>query len=163
MGWNEITGVQLHDYQQEKVQKQEQKLSEGTIVQIWKGSPELIKATAEQGYDILNSYNRYTYLDYDYNTIPLEKAYTFNPIPTDLPKSLKSKILGVGCQMWGEFIPTVKEMNLKVYPRIAAYAEVGWTRPDQKDFKRFTQSLQKLKAIWKKEGIEYYETPQAKK
>ena len=163
MGWNEITGVQLHDYQQEKVQKQEQKLSEGTIVQIWKGSPELIKATAEQGYDILNSYNRYTYLDYDYNTIPLEKAYTFNPIPTDLPKSLESKILGVGCQMWGEFIPTVKEMNLKVYPRIAAYAEVGWTRPDQKDFKRFTQSLQKLKAIWKKEGIEYYETPQPKK
>ena len=65
--------------------------------------------------------------------------------------------------MWGEFIPTVKEMNLKVYPRIAAYAEVGWTRPDQKDFKRFTQSLQKLKAIWKKEGIEYYETPQPKK
>lgn len=163
MGWNEITGVQLHDYQQEKVQKQEQKLSEGTIVQIWKGSPELIKATAEQGYDILNSYNRYTYLDYDYNTIPLEKAYTFNPIPTDLPKSLESKILGVGCQMWGEFIPTVKEMNLKVYPRIAAYAEVGWTRSDQKDFKRFTQSLQKLKAIWKKEGIEYYETPQPKK
>lgn len=163
MGWNEITGDQLHEYQQEKVEDQKQHLAEGTVVQVWKGNPDLIKKNAAKGYNILNSYHSYTYLDYDYSTIPLEKAYSFNPIPDDLPKELRSKIIGIGCQMWGEFIPTVKDMNLKVYPRIAAYAEVGWTRPEQKDFERFKHSLKKLKAIWKNEGIEYYEMPGSEK
>lgn len=86
MGWNEITGVQLHDYQQEKVQKQEQKLSEGTIVQIWKGSPELIKATAEQGYDILNSYNRYTYPGLRLQYHPTGKSLYFQSYPDRPPQ-----------------------------------------------------------------------------
>lgn len=159
MGWNEITGDQLHGYQNEKIQNQEQKLAEGTVVQFWAGNPELIKKAAEKGYDILNSHNLYTYLDYSYNTIPLKKAYDFSPVPGEFPAELKSRILGMGCQMWGEFIPTVKNMNLKVYPRIAAYAEVGWTQPENKNFERFNQSLDKLKAVWTKEGIEYYNEP----
>ena len=51
-----------------------------------------------------------------------------HPIPEGLPANLNDKILGLGCQMWGEWIPTVKSMEELVYPRIAAYAEVGWTQ-----------------------------------
>ena len=43
-----------------------------TIVHFWKGEPELIKETIEKGYDIVNSYHIYTYLDYDYESIPLQ-------------------------------------------------------------------------------------------
>ena len=119
MGWNEITGEKIHDYQHENGGKQnsEQKLAEGTIVQFWNGNPSLIENTARNGYDIVNSFHEYTYLDYTYESIPLEKAYKFSPIPTDLPEELKGRIIGIGCQMWGEFIPTVESMNRLVYPR----------------------------------------------
>ena len=154
MGWNEITGAKLHDYQSaEDTKEVKQKLADGTIVHFWKGDPALIKETIEKGYDIVNSYHQYTYLDYSYESIPLEKAYKFDPVPEGLTDAQKSKVLGVGCQMWGEFIPTVESMNLKTYPRLAAYAEVGWTDTANKDYRRFLTSLDYFLKRWSAEGI----------
>lgn len=156
MGWNEITGDKLHEYQSDADTKEvSQKLAEGTIVQFWKGDSTLMLNTVKKGYDIVNSYHEYTYLDYDYKSIPLSKAYSFNPIPVGLPKESEAKVLGLGCQMWGEFIPTTESMNLKVYPRLAAYAECGWTSPEKKNFERFQKSLPYYLNRWKAEGIIY--------
>lgn len=156
MGWNDITGDKLHEYQSDADTKEvSQKLADGTIVQFWKGDSTLILNTIQKGYDIVNSYHEYTYLDYSYKSIPLAKAYSFNPIPKGLPQELQGKVLGLGCQMWGEFIPTVESMNLKVYPRIAAYAECGWTSPDKKNYERFQKSLPYFLNRWKAEGIVY--------
>lgn len=41
----------------------------------------------------------------------MAKSYAFNPIPAGMDKSLQYKILGLGCQMWGEQILTVESMN----------------------------------------------------
>lgn len=101
----------------------------------------------------MNSYHEYTYLDYSYESIPMEKAYSFNPVPEGLTDDQKSKVLGLGCQMWGEFIPTVESMNLKVYPRLAAYAETGWTDASNKDYQRFLDKLNSFLQKWKTEGI----------
>lgn len=155
MGWNEITGAKLHEYQSGADTDNTQQLAEGTIVHFWKGDPELMKQTARKGYNIVNSYHEYTYLDYSYESIPLEKAYNFSPIPEGLDLDLKGKILGLGCQMWGEFIPTVEDMNKKVYPRIAAYAESGWTYQENKDYGRFRKSLDLLLKRWEQQGIGY--------
>ena len=65
----------------------------------------------------------------------------------------KGKVLGLGCQMWGEFIPTVNSMNLKIYPRLAAYAEAGWTQSSNKDYNRFLNVLDAFLKKWKQEGI----------
>ena len=124
MGWNDITGAKLHHYQSDEDTKDiSQKLADGTIVQFWKGDSALIVNTIESGYDVVNSFHKYTYLDYTYESIPLTKAYSFNPIPSELPKELEDRVLGMGCQMWGEFIPTIEDMQKKVFPRIAVYAE----------------------------------------
>ena len=156
MGWNDITGDKLHEYQSDADTKEvSQKLAEGTIVQFWKGDSTLMLNTVKKGYEIVNSYHEYTYLDYDYKSIPLSKAYSFKPIPAGLPKELEAKVLGLGCQMWGEFIPTTESMNLKVYPRLAAYAECGWTSPEKKNFGRFQKSLPYFLNRWKAEGIIY--------
>ena len=154
MGWNEITGAQINDYQQDGTAASQQQLAPGTIVHFWKGEPELIKETIEKGYNIVNSYHIYTYLDYDYESIPLQKSYEFNPIPEGLTEAQKSKVLGIGCQMWGEFIPAVESMNKKIYPRLAAYAEVGWTSPSNKDYERFRNSLDSFIGHWEKLGIQ---------
>lgn len=156
MGWNDIIGTKFHHYQFEVDTKNiTQKLTDETIVQFWKGDTTLIINTAMKGYDIVNSFHEYTYLNYSYKSIPLDKAYSFNPIPNELPTSLKYKILGLGCQMWGEFIPDVEDMQKKVFPRIAAYAEVGWTLPANKNFNTFRESLDYYLDRWQKKGILY--------
>ena len=158
MGWNDITGAQLHHYQSDEDTKDmSQKLADGTIVQFWKGDPALITSTIESGYDIVNSFHEYTYLDYSYESIPLSKAYSFNPIPDDLPKGLEKKVLGMGCQMWSEFIPTVEDMQKKVFPRIAAYAEAAWTLPANKNYDNFRESLPYFLDRWEANGVVYGE------
>lgn len=151
MGWNEITGDRLHDYQAEANTDVNQKLAGSSVVQFWAGNPQIMLNTIKKGYDVVNSHNIHTYLDY--NSITLPKAYEFNPIPKDLPAELSNKVLGFGCQMWCEFVPTVENMNTKVYPRLAAYAECGWTEPANKNYERFLKSMDFFKKKWTDQGI----------
>jgi hexosaminidase len=154
IGWNDILGG-LHGNNDSLDASVKEKLSESTIIQFWTGDPEIVTQAAMKGYDVVNSYWNNTYLDYDYKATPLRKAYNFNPIPASLPQNLQHKILGIGTQMWGEWIPTVKKMNYLVYPRIAAMAEIGWIPNEKKDFNRFLHSLKNSYLIdhWKKKGI----------
>jgi hexosaminidase len=153
MGWNEIMGHNLHDYQEESDTEANQKLAQSSIVHFWKGDLELATLAAQNGYEIVNSLHSSTYLDYDYKSIPLAAAYAFDPIPEDLDPEYHSKILGSGCQMWGEWIPTDGEMHFMVFPRIAAYAEVGWTQKEDKNFESFKQGLKSLEQRWAKKEI----------
>lgn len=165
MGWNDITGEKLHHFQSGD-KKGTERLAPGTIVQFWKGDSDMMQRAAEQGQHIVNSYNNFTYLNYSYEydslqatyefkPIPLRRAYEFKPIPENFPAHLIPQILGAGCQMWGEWIPTVESMNYHIYPRIGAYAEVFWTLPIQKDYARFRKSLEYFLTRWKNQGIIY--------
>lgn len=113
--------------------------------------------TVQKGHEVVNSWHVYTYLDYTYKSIPLKKSYEFNPIPEDIPIELHNKVIGLGCQMWSEFITNTNELNNKVYPRLAAYAEVGWTPLEKKDYERFLESLSFHLERWQEKGIEYGE------
>ncbi len=153
MGWNEIMGHNLHHYQDKKDTEISQKLAKESIVHFWKGDVELATTAASNGYEIVNSLHTFTYLDYHYKNLPLSKAYAFEPIPDKLDEKYHSKVIGLGCQMWGEWIPTNGEMHYKVFPRIAAYAEVGWTQKQHKDFSAFKISLKNLQKRWRKKEI----------
>lgn len=148
MGWNEIMGHNVHHYQNKKDTEVSQRLAKESIVHFWKGDVNLATTAASNGYEIVNSLHSYTYLDYRYKNLPLSKAYSFNPIPKDLAKEYHDKIIGLGCQMWGEWIPTNGNMHYQTFPRIAAYAEVGWTDENKKDFSSFKKSLQNLQKRW---------------
>ena len=151
MGWNEIMGGHVNaDSNEAGI---EQKLSPGTIIHFWLGNPNLINEAVMKGYDVVNSFHEYTYLDYDYKSISLEKAYSFDPVPASLAPQYHNKIIGSGCQMWGERIPTISRMNLQVFPRLAAYAEVGWTTVANKNFERFKKSLYPVIRHWEQDGI----------
>lgn len=149
MGWNDITGNRIHEYQSSDDTQVREKLTKGTVVQFWKGDIDLIRQTALEGYDIVNSYHYMTYLDYDYNKISLEKAYLFSPIPDGLDASLQKYVIGLGCQMWGEEIMSTQRMYDLIFPRIAAYAESGWTKAERKDYDRFTRSIRHLEKYWR--------------
>jgi hexosaminidase len=155
MGWNEIMGHNLHEYQDEADTKTEQKLAKETVVHFWKGDVRLATQAASMGYDIVNSLHSETYLDYSYKNLPLSKAYAFDPIPSGLAPEYYDNVIGMGCQMWGEWIPTNGHMHFQAFPRVAAYAEIGWTQKENKDFDDFIVALQGLKKRWTQKGIYY--------
>lgn len=156
MGWNEILGDNVHEWVDEADVQVKQTLAKSAIVHFWKGNLELINKAVSNGYKVVNSYHAQTYLDYDYKSIPLKKAYSFDPIPEGLDPKYDSKILGLGCQMWSEWIPTVQKMNLQIFPRLAAYAEVGWTSKEKKDYPKFLDAMLKLEKRWDLYGISYH-------
>ena len=118
---------------------------------------------AKDGYKLVNSFHSYTYLDYNYNSIPLSKAYEFDPIPEGLPIEFQQNIIGSGCQMWSEWIYTVEAMNKQIYPRIAAYSEVFWSQPANKDYSDFLVRLAPVAKGWKAKGIIINPTPELDK
>jgi len=94
----------------------------------------------------------------------LKKAYDFSPFPKGIDRKYKQLLLGSGCQMWSEWIPRIEDMQRQVFPRIAAYAESGWTIENKKNFTRFSTSLsQILIPRWKQKNIAWHKesTPQA--
>lgn len=155
MGWNEILGSNIHEWQKDSDFQVKEKLASNAIVHFWKGNIELVNDAVSQGYDIVNSHHIDTYLDYSYDYTPLEKAYAFDPIPADLDPKYHSKVLGSGCQMWSEWIPEVADMDRMIFPRIAAYAEIGWTFPERKNYETFRSNLEPILQKWEKEGIQY--------
>ncbi len=158
MGWNEIMGINIHKgFEEKKNDKEaETELAKNVVVHFWKGNLDLATMAAKKGYDIVNSIHSSTYLDYGYKQINLEKAYKFDPIPKGLETQYHKNIYGLGCQMWSEWTPTNSDVELKTFPRIAAYAEVGWTTLENKDFNRFTRALKPLIKRWDSLGINYY-------
>lgn len=153
MGWNEILGQQLHTDDNISFADPSQKIADNVIVHFWKGDPKEIGRAVQNGYDIVNSYHTYTYLDYSYKSIPLSKAYSFEPIPAELPEKYHDKIIGIGCQMWAEWTATPTDFQVKTFPRIAAYAEVGWTPKENKDYDSFLKRLNYFTDRWERKGI----------
>ncbi|MBA6153252.1 beta-N-acetylhexosaminidase [Gelidibacter maritimus] len=158
MGWNEILGKNIHaDFAEKKDDKEaETELAKNAIVHFWKGDLDLLTEAAKNGYAIVNSLHNRTYLDYSYESISLEKAYSFDPIPEGLDAQYHKNIYGTGCQMWSEWTPTNADVERQTFPRIAAYAEVGWTELDNKDYDSFKVALKKMQNHWDDLGINYF-------
>ncbi|GAA5496909.1 hypothetical protein Rhal01_03097 [Rubritalea halochordaticola] len=162
MGWNEIMGVNVHGGLNAGDEAEAAKLSPDTVVHFWKGSMELAKQAVKDGHRIVNSVHSSTYLDYGYGSISMQKAYSFDPVIKGLTKEEEKNIIGTGCQMWGEWIPTVERMEQQVYPRLAAYAEVGWTPLEQKDYASFKERMKGQLKRWDLQGIHYAKDQVAK-
>ena len=154
MGWNEVMGKAVNDYQEGE--NTTQTLSPKTIVQFWKGDPALYIEALRRGYDLVNSHSHF-YLNSSYESAPVEKVYNLSLVPEGIDANLAKHVLGVECAIWGEVTPRVSDVYYYVFPRIAAFAELGWTNTDKKNFIRFSRSLDTLTKIWDKEGIIYFD------
>ncbi len=157
MGWNDILGVKIHDYHDDADAAVKTKLAPNTIVDFWKGDLDLMRDALNAGYSAVNSLHSGTYLDYP--NLSLEEAYAFDPVPDGLDAKAQERILGSSCHMWSEWIPTVKDMQGMVFPRLAAYAETGWTAKTQKSYGDFLKSLPWYLGQLERNGIFYKVDP----
>ena len=82
------------------------------------------------------------YLDYDYKTTPLKKTYSYDLLPDSLTEEGKKNVLGVEAPIWTEWVETFDRLCYMCFPRLAAMAEVGWTKRERKDYEDFKRRIE---------------------
>lgn len=140
-------------------------LAPGAIVMSWRGQGGGIEA-ARRGHDVIMVPNDYFYFDYYQSVdvdqeplaiggyVPLEKVYSFRPIPAELTPEQGKHILGVQANLWTEYIPTFSHVEYMELPRMAALAEVQWSDAP-KDYDGFLQRLCQLVNHYDASGYNY--------
>ena len=154
IGWDEIL---------------EGELSPNATVMSWRGSAGGIKAS-KMGHDVIMTPNSHFYLDY-YQAqnsekepfgiggfIPVEKVYSYEPYTEDMDDAARSHILGIQANLWTEYIATPEHLEYMCFPRAAAVCEVQWTMPENKDWQRFSDGLDKTVRIYEVMGLNYAKT-----
>ena len=143
-------------------------LAPNATVMSWRGEEGGIEA-AKQGHDVIMTPTGYCYFDY-YQAedkegeplaiggyLPVEKVYSYNPLPAELSEDEHKYILGAQANMWTEYIEDFSKLEYMLLPRLAAISEVGWTSPEEKDWSDFTTRLSALRAHYDRLGFNYAE------
>ena len=141
-------------------------LAEGATVMSWRGEAGGI-AAAKQDHDVVMTPNSYLYFDY-YQSLdkaneplaiggymPLQRVYSYEPMPQELTAEEARHIIGVQANIWTEYMPTFKHMQYMALPRMAALSEVQWTQPQLKDYTDFTNRLIGLTHLYDRLGYNY--------
>jgi hexosaminidase len=126
-------------------------LSQEATIMNWHGAA-IAKKAAEAGHDVVMAPMSHTYFDYYQGppdkeplaiggNLPLEKVYSFEPIPSGLTPEQAKHILGAQGQVWTEYIPTPRQAEYMIWPRAAALAEVAWSPAKAKDYADFLRRL----------------------
>jgi hexosaminidase len=126
-------------------------LAKNATVMSWQGERGGIRA-AKLGHDVVMSPQTYIYLDHGQSRSPLEpphwpghkpldRAYSYEPIPPQLSESEAKHILGVQGNFWTIFTHEPWINDISLWPRAAAIAEIGWSRKEDRNWDDFYQRL----------------------
>ena len=88
---------------------------------------------------------------------PIRTTYSYDPVPDTLVKMGKANyVLGVQANAWSECMYTEELVEYRVYPRILAVAETGWSDPARKDFNDFSRRLNNAAVRMDLHGLTYH-------
>ncbi|MEN1974156.1 family 20 glycosylhydrolase [Cellulomonas sp. P4] len=157
VGWQEIATTPLEP---------------GTVVQYWdtRMDPAPFVAAARAGARLLMSPGSKAYLDmkYDADTplglewaghIELRDAYDWEPTAL-VPGLPEGSVIGVEATVWTETLRSLDDLMTMLLPRLAAVAEVAWTRPEQRDWEDFRARVAAHGPRWDAQGLAWYPSPQ---
>jgi len=126
-------------------------LPPAATVMSWRGTAGGI-AAAKEGHDVVMTPGSHLYLDH-YQAepaieplaiggfTPLEKVYSYEPVPAELTPEEARHVLGAQGNVWTEYMTTRDHVLYMAWPRAAALAEVDWTPKEQKNYADFTRRL----------------------
>lgn len=141
-------------------------LSPGATVMSWRGESGGIKA-AQMHHDVIMTPGAYLYFD-SYQSdprfqpeasggyVPIEKVYSYNPVPKELATDEQKYILGAQANLWTEYVNTPEHAEYMVFPRALALSEVVWTPQNERDYRDFQRRLQSQYKVLQKLGVNYY-------
>ena len=151
IGWDEIL---------------EGKINQSATIMSWRGVEPGLKA-AKQGHDVIMTPSSHVYFDHyqakdtkhEPDAIggcsPVDKVYSYEPLPDTLSAEAKSRIKGVQANLWTEYIPFTTQAEYMVLPRMAALAEVQWTPVAKKNFDDFSKRALRLSDLYDRYGYQY--------
>lgn len=126
-------------------------LAPNATVMSWRGEKGGIQA-AKAKHDVIMTPTDYMYFDYGQGDpkfeplniggfVPLEKVYSYNPIPKELTAEEGKYILGAQANIWTEYLKTPERVEYMMLPRMLALSEVNWSPLEAKNFEDFKNRL----------------------
>lgn len=145
MGWDEIV---------------EGGLTEDASMMWWRNwAPKLRHKAANNGNDMVITPDFEYYFDFMNEATPLKKVYNYEPVPEDFTQEQEKHIIGVQANVWSEWIPNFKRLQVQVFPRILGLAETGWNKKNDKDFDAFLTRVKNHYSRLDAMNINYYLAP----
>lgn len=128
-------------------------LAPQATVMSWRGTQGGIEA-ARMGHQVIMTPVSHCYFDYyqaERHTqplaiggfLPLEKVYSYKPVPEELSEEEAKLILGAQGNVWTEYMKTPEHVEYMAFPRAIALAEVLWTPAENKNFEDFIRRLKR--------------------
>lgn len=134
------------------------------LLQFWNDGYD-ISAAVEKGHPLILSPCSYFYIDhgnypgqpetYDWcrkEGVPLARLYSFDPAP------FKTAI-GIEAALWTELVHTDDAADNRLWPRLAASAELAWSPPGQRGYDGFTRRMSALRPHLDAMGVRYHPEP----
>jgi hexosaminidase len=129
-------------------------LAPGAAVSSWRGCAGGITA-ARAGHDVVMCPEQQVYLDHRQDGGPdepvpigwvrtLEDVFRFEPVPPELTPDEARHVLGAQANVWTEAMEDTARVDYQTFPRLAAFAEVAWSRlpaPAERDFADFEHRM----------------------
>lgn len=142
-------------------------LAPNAEVMSWRGIEGGIAAAAS-GHDAIMTPGGFCYLDSYQDApasqpeaiggyLPLERVYSYNPVPDTLAIEIRPYIKGVQGNLWCEYVPTASHAEYMLYPRMFAIAEIGWTPQSKRSFNSFRKRAEVLADTMRKMGYTVFD------
>ncbi|MEP7170487.1 MAG: beta-N-acetylhexosaminidase, partial [Bacteroidota bacterium] len=127
-------------------------LTGNAAIMSWQGVKGGIAAVKQKHFAVMTP-GDYCYFDYYQSTYrdeplaiggytPIDKVYSYDPVPKELNMEEKNYILGGQGNVWTEYIPDFSQVEYMIFPRLCALAEVLWSPCNEK--RNYTEFLQRL-------------------
>jgi hexosaminidase len=127
-------------------------LAPNATVMSWRGTNGAVQA-AKQKHNVILTPGSHCYFDHYQSDneneplaiggfLPLEKVYSFNPVPKELNKEEAKYVLGAQANLWTEYIATTEKLEYMAFPRAIALAEVVWSSTRNKNYRGFINRLE---------------------
>lgn len=136
IGWNEIM---------------QGGLAPNAAIMSWGGSGTAVSAAKQKHYSVMCP-GSHCYFDHYQGKpeeepramegfLPLERVYSYDPVPEELSEEEEKYILGVQGNVWTEFIRTADQVEYMAFPRMCALAEVAWSTKEKQGLHNFLNRL----------------------
>lgn len=151
VGWNEV----LHGH-----------LATSAVVMAWTSIDPGYTA-ARRGHPVVMAPGGNCYLDMKESRhdtfghwwaglVSLDKVYALEPFDrTGLTAAEQQRLFGVQACLWTEYVTNSAALNYKIWPRLLALAEVGWTPQARRDFVDFRSRLGPALQRLSQRGVPY--------
>lgn len=127
-------------------------LAPGATVMSWRGTEGGIEA-ANKNHDVIMTPGSHCYFDHYQGKkeeeplawggySPLEKVYSYDPVPEELPIEKHKYILGAQGNVWTEYMKTPDKVEYMILPRINAMSEILWTDKKLHNYEDFKQRIE---------------------